>query len=465
MKNNKLSKKNITDIIGGRRQFLKTSLLTSGSLLFCRFDSSANNEILSSIKNESTQSLQDVIKTIRRTKLEKSVLLASRWLTDIAQIQTEQPNPDECDVDYSYQNWKGAIKSEFSSESKWKFFGPVWHTGQAVKALSLAYKYFREPYLLESARMAADFIMNQQQTDKNNVDYGMILAYEDKDGLDKNNKINTSCVLECCDGLFTLSEVTGETQYADCVIAAISWIIRRMYINGCFIDLYSPQDKTVQNVWKNKYGDPGRPLLDDGVLLKAWKYSGQVIFRKVFYEVADCLLKREEPLGNWIGYAPCKWEDQVMHPRQAFWWGRPLWLAYKDSGKTKYLDAFNRSCQWYTKAMRHDGGMIRRTYTDFSTDSFGHATSATSCAVMMFRDAYTELGDPQYIPYITKGLSYALSMQVTEAHDPRMKGVIIEKCLPPGGKDGVPWAVRDIGVSFFITAACQILLDTQDPKS
>jgi hypothetical protein len=444
-----------------RRCFIKNALLAGGSLLIAESGSYATELPLKEIP-ESSGTLQDVIKTIRRSKLEKSVLLATRWLTDIAQIQTIQPDADECVVNYSYQNWKGAIKGEFSSESKWKFFGTVWHTGQAVKALSLAYKYFREPYLLESAQMAAEFILNQQQTNKNDADFGMILAYEDKDGLDK---INTSCVLECCDGLFTLSEVSGDNRYADRAVEAISWVVRKMYSGGCFIDRYSPQDRTVKNVWKNKYDDPGRPLLDDGVLLKAWKYSGREEFRRVFYEIADHLLKREEPRGNWFGYAPCNWKEQSMHPRQAFWWGRPLWMAYKDSGKTKYRDAFNRACQWYTKAMRHDGGMIRRTYTDFSTDSFGHATSATSCAVMMFRDAYTELGDPQYIPYITKGLSYAMAMQVTEAHDPRMKGVIIEKCLPPGGKDGVPWAVRDIGVSFFITAACQILLDTRDPKS
>lgn len=429
-----------------------SGLLVTANLLFSR-----------EFKNDKPQltpnTLQDIFKEIPREKLENAVLSACRWMTSVAQVKTQKPDTQECKVIYKYENWKGAFKGEYSPGDKWKFFGTIWHTGQGVKALSLAYKYFKEPYMLESARSAAEFILNQQETDRNNANYGMVLGFEDKA-----EGINASCILECCDGLFTLSEITGEKRYSDRAIDAINWVIKRLYVgHGFFTDMYYPYKKESQKkAFPNKYGDPGRPLIEDGVLLKAWKYTGDKKYRDIFYEVAEKLLEREEPIGNWVTYTPCNWETGSLHPRMAFWWGRPMCMAYKDSSNKNYLECFNNACQWYTKAMRYDGGIFRGTYIDFNTNSFGHATSAVSCAVMMFRDAYTELGETAYLPFLIKGLSFALSMQVTDKYrDSNLKGVVIEKFMAPQGQDFSPIYIRDIGTTFFITAVTQILLDTK----
>lgn len=442
-----------------RRNFLKAAMVSTGGLLFGKYKGySLEKEELSFPEYQILpKTLQDIFQVIPREELEKSVLLACDWMTNISQVQTKMPDKDKHEIRYNYENWRGANRGEYMPGEKWKFFGPVWHTEQGVKALALAYKYFKKPYLLESARLGAEFILNQQVTEKNDIDYGMVEAYEDDV-----DKLNTSAVLESCDGLFTLSEVTGEMKYAERALEAIDWVVRRCYLgDGIFENQYDVKNSKGLNPWPNKYNDPGRPLLDDGVLLKAWGYSKNEKYRKVFYETADKLLRREEAKGNFIGYNPANWEKGYLHPRHAFWWGRPMWMAYKDSGDIKYGECFNRSCQWYTKAMRQDGGIIRQTYVDFNTLSFGHATSGVSCAVLMYRDAFVELGNSRYIPFIIKGLSYVISMQVTNAQDPNMAGVIIEKCHPPGGTDAVPWAVRDIGTHFFVTAATQILLVTE----
>lgn len=360
--------------------------------------------------SDSKQLLSD---RLDREVLEASVKLACDWLINIAQVKTEQlvTDKEQNIAAYPYPDWKGAIRGEYCPSrdvrpprvagthgmvkaGTWFFFGPIWHTGQAVKALSLAYKYFGNTEYLEAAKSGADFIIHQQVRDKGSDDFGLIAAYEDH-----NNIINTSAILECVGGLFNLTDVTGNERYATCAIDAIQWVVRKLYKgNGLFTDGYDPVKKELSTQgWTDRFGVPGRPLIDDGVLFTAWQRTTDDKLRRIFYEVADLLLLKEDPPGNWINYIPSSWKKGTLHPRNgAFWWGRPMWMAYRSSRNEKYLQCFERSCDWYTKAMRHDGGMFRNTYLDFSTDSFGHATSAVGCACMMFHDNQVELGNSHY---------------------------------------------------------------------
>lgn len=409
-----------------------------------------------------------IVASIGRDKLEAAVRAACTWLTDIAQLKNATLGPAEqldpasapekansAGIAYRYTNWTGAMRGEYAPHGSWSFFGPIWHTGQAVKALALAHAYFHEPAMLEGARLGATFILNQQIHDPAHPDTGAIFAYEDQP-----DRLNTSCLFEACDGLFTLSELTGDEQYATRAVEAIGWTVQRMYQGkGTFFDGYDFASRQTYRTWPDQWSDGGRPLLDDGVLLKAYQRSKNERFREVFLAVADRLLQREAPSGNWVGYAPCNWKIGLLHPRQAFWWGRPLWMAWRETGQARYRDAFLRACRWYVQAMRRDGGILRRTYADGSSESFGHVTSATCCACMLFRDAAAEVGSDEFTSRLELGLRYAMSMQVTKPEDPNMQGVIIEKCLPPSQTDANPWRVRDLGTTFFVTAATQLLRD------
>lgn len=415
---------------------------------------------------------------ISRAALEDAARLACRWLTNVAQVKSERlrAGKDQNASKLPYTNWKGAMRGEYSPAREsgpaeasstrakvpartWFFFCPIWHTGQAVKALSLAYRYFGDRGYLESARLGADFIVRHQNRDQAAEDFGCIAAYEDH-----NDIINTSAILECCGGLFELSRVTGDEQYAGAAVNAIQWVVRKLYTsNGLFTDGYDPVKRALSTQgWADKSGVPGRPLLDDGVLLTTWQRTRDEKIRRAFYETADRLIATEEPPGNWVNYVPSNWKRGSLHPRNAFWWGRPMWMAFKDSQDEKYRKCFERVCDWYVLAMRHDGGMLRNTYADFSTDSFGHATSAVGCACMMFHDSIVELGSQKYLENLALGLKYMMTMQVTRAGDPNMQGVIIEKVLAPGGSDAASWYVRDLGTIFFITAACLTLLNIRE---
>ncbi|MCM8778059.1 MAG: hypothetical protein NC905_07385 [Candidatus Omnitrophica bacterium] len=385
---------------------------------------------------------------------------ACKWLTEIAQKKEENliPEIEKDTQEHRQKTWKGCIRGEYSPhEKKWDFFCPIWHTGQAIKSLVLAYHILKDEKLLDAARLGADFIVKNRIEDRGD-DYGLILAFEDF-----GNLVNVSAILEALDGLIYLYDTTGDMLFLDVAKDACEWIERKTYINGegLFHDVYSPETQEVIKGFYEKRRPYipliGRPLIDDGIFLKLAERCNNASFRKIFYDVAERLIKEEEPPGNWIKFVPCNPQRGNIHPRHAYWWGRPFVMAYRDTKEEKYLQMAKRSAEWYINAQRKDGGIFRNTYRDFKTDSFGHATSGSACAVIFFIDLYEETEDKIYLEPIYLGLDFCLKMQILKSGDPNMKGVIIEKVLPPDGTDGSPYHIRDLGTIFFIQAVSRVL--------
>jgi hypothetical protein len=316
-----------------------------------------------------------------------------------------------------------------------------------VKALVMASKVLGDS-LLDGAVRGADFVLNARVA--SGKDKGLILAYEDKP-----DKVNTSAILECLDGLFSLTDVTGKTKYRDAALDALAWVAERAYQrDGLFYDLYVP---AAGEFVPNAYNCVGRPLLDDAVFLTGYRLTGQNKFRALAVETAERLLRDENPPGNWINYPPCSRRSGVIHPRHAYWWGYPMLAVHGEAKDERYLDCFRRSVQWYRSALRRDGGLFRGTYTDFSTDSFGHAISGVGCAVIMFIAAFKLDKDPTILKDIERGLDFCSGVQFTRPADPNLKGAILEKILPPDGTDNSPFYIRDLGTIFFIQAASSAL--------
>lgn len=383
--------------------------------------------------------------------LTERMALAASWISNIAMVKSE----DDCAVRrHKHDRWVGAVKGEYSAAKKeWSFFCPVWHTGQAVKSLAEAYKATGEIKFLNAAKSGAAFITANQITNKADPDYGLIMAYEDK-----NDQVNTSALLECLDGLAVLDA----KHYSENILSAAEWSAQKAWIKGkgLVMDLYDPRTRTF--IEKPYGGHEGRPLLEDGIFLKAFKMSDKRIFRDAFFEIADRLLQDEYPEGNWVNYTPCNKKTGSIHPRHAYWWGYPMFMAYEESGDRKYLDCALRSCRWYAKAQRVDGGLIRGTYLDFSTDSFGHATSGIASAIAMFCKAIRITKSDEFYQPLAKALSFCMKMQFTNPSDENLRGAILEKVLPPDGTDNSPYYIRDLGTIFFILGVCEILKLNKD---
>ncbi len=385
-----------------------------------------------------------------KKELEKSLRMAIQWLTGPGRVADDRPVGSRGEA-FHYRHWNGAIRGEYAvAEKKWDSFCPCWHTGQAVKALVLAARALNEDHLLTEAEICAGFLLGNQL--QSGPDAGLILAYEDHV-----DQVNTSAVLESLDGLFLLGKASGKEQYTRSAMAALNWEADHSWQpdKGMFFDSYHPVRRRFE------FGDAcssSRPLLDDAVFLTGWEISGESRFRDIAVATAETLLKNENPDGNWLCYLPCQVETQTIHPRHAYWWGRPMLKVGRTSGDDRYIRLFRRSVQWYSQAIRRDGGLFRGTGVDFNTDSFGHATSGSACACMMFMDLAALDQDLRWMLRAEQCLDFCMKMQLTHPADPRLEGAIIEKILPPDGSEQTPYYIRDLGTIFFIQAAAEYLL-------
>lgn len=385
---------------------------------------------------------------VDRRQLRDALELALEWLTGVAMVR------DEADVDFfprsSYVRWRGAIRGEYrAAERRWGMYCPVWHTGQAVKALCLAAGALKRPELLKTAGFCADFIMANRIS--SGADSGLILAFEDHP-----DQVNVSAVLESLDGLFLLAGATGEKKYSDAAVQALRWVQKNAWVpeKGIFNDIYDPRKRQFNFETRCHQG---RPLLDDGVFITGWRLTEDDSFLEVAKRTADTLLRDENPAGNWIAYIPCSTQRGDLHPRHAYWWGMPMRQLHHAVGGTCYLACFERGAEWYARALRRDGGLFRRTGIDFSTESFGHAASGSACAARYFLQYREETGSGRFEEPLERALNFCMRMQFTRPQDPNLRGAILEKVLPPDGSDASPYLLRDLGTIFFIQAAADFL--------
>lgn len=376
-----------------------------------------------------------------------SLRLACHWLTQRCANRSSQLPPHENPGGYPYANWQGAMREYDGRIGRWLVFGPLWHTGQAVKALVRAWEVLGDEQLLETARTSAAFIFRAQRED------GLIVAFENAD----RDSSATSCMLEALDGLLVLSEVTGDLRYQDAALKALRWAADNVFLpdEGLFLDDFDLRENRARSAPNTlRYGVPGRPLLDDGVFLRGWRLSGDRRLRDIFFAAARRLLRDESPPGNWINFPPCHPQVGIFHPRHAFWWGRPMVMAWRENGDERYLACAKRCADWYVRAQRTDGGMFRGTDRHFNTPTFGHATSGILAAACLWNDLIAVGEGEAYREPLANALAFGHSMQFKRTADPNLTGAILEKICAPDGTDRPPYFVRDLGTIFYIQALC-----------
>ena len=389
---------------------------------------------------------------LEKEELTESLALACDWLINRSMCPVEKIPPEQNPHKYSYRDWTGASREYNARERCWLVFGPLWHTGQMIKALIQAHEVLGEDRLVHAAKVAAAFILRARVSDKNDRDYGAIVAEENAHA----RITATSCMLEALDGLVYLSEHTQDELYWQVVVDALDWAGQKLFLpdEGLFLDDYDFNKKKARSAPNTLlHNVPGRPLIEDGIYLKAYRKTGRYDFREVFFKVADRLIEEEDPPGNWIKFPPCDQVAGIMHPRQCFWWGRPMVMAWKESGEEKYLDCAIRAANWYKQAQRLDGGMFRTTSVDFKTETYGSAASGVLSACCMWRDLIVEGYGNEFVQGFKLGLKFAHSMQFKKVSDKNMQGAILEKVLAPDGSDALPYYIRDLGTIFYVQGA------------
>jgi hypothetical protein len=383
------------------------------------------------------------------TYLRNAIRLGCGWLTDVAQVKADKINGSETNSrQLPHKHWKGALRGDYrTSDRKWDFSCPMSHTGQALKALVMASRVMEDEQYVAGARAAAEFVGAERNADRRTKNFGVIYAFEFKA-----DEINTEALLQTVDGLFALAEATADRKYSDWGLDAVFWAARNAYLSdGLFRDAFDV--KTGQFVpapWPNE--KPGRPLLDDAAMLKAYRQTKNALCKKIFFATADRLLKEEEASGNWTHLAPGV-RSSYGNPRQSYWWGAPMIAAFQESGDKRYLDCARRVGDWYLHLTRDEADPFHGSLRASS----GIDTSGMACAAVLWLDLFQETKDERWMAASRRALRYCLNMQFREVQDPNLKGAFLEQVLPPNGTDRSPFYVRDIATIFFVQAACKFI--------
>jgi uncharacterized protein YyaL (SSP411 family) len=382
------------------------------------------------------------------TYLRNAIRLACGWITDVAQMRADRLNGTEGNSrQLAHKHWRGALRGEYrTAERKWDFSCPMSHTGQALKALVMASRAIEDEQYVAAARAAAEFIGAERNTDRRSKNFGLIYAYQYKA-----EEVSTEALLETVDGLFALAEASGDHKYSEWGLDAAFWVVRNAYVNeGLFRDAFDV--KTGQFVAPWQSDKPGRPMLDDAIVLKAFRQTKNALCKKVFFATADRLLKDEDPSGNWNRYSSGP-RSPYGNPRQSYWWGYPMIAAFQESGDKRYLDCARRVGDSYLHLARDESdpflGSLR--------PSPGIDTSGMACAAILWLDLFHETKEERWMAAARRALRYCLNMQFREVQDPNLKGALLEQVLPPNGSDRSPFYVRDLATIFYVQAACKLL--------
>lgn len=436
-----------------------------------------------------------VVVAVGKAKLRKRLVLGLDWLVDLALKREVELTGERNLTGLRHESYRGAIRGEYKAATReWGFYAPVWHSGQALKALVgatqlpfLADRPALQEKYLAAARLIAQFLLDNQvwarqalgapdapdapnspdapdapgaSTALDARDHGLLLAYEETPGL-----VTVSGVMEATDGLFQLSEVTGDPTFRARAVAALDFVVERCYAgDGIFWDAYDPVARETSNPYaptrRYNAGKGGRPLQDDSQFLRAYHETGDEKYARVFWEVLACLRADEAPPGNWVAYWPNNPRKGLLHPRHAFWWGRPFVQAARErpARAEEYLAVARRAGDWYVHAIRLDGGIFRDTRTDFATSSLGHAMSGAACAAILWTELRAALDTDAYDQHVKRVLRALMQWQFVAPADPNLAGCVLEKIvLPYDNSDASPYHVRDLGTIFFVQAATSYL--------
>jgi hypothetical protein len=385
----------------------------------------------------------------RQIKVDREALLARAlrgcdWLTDVSQVM------DKTDRFY------GAMKGEYDTKNrKWSFYGPFWHTGQAVRTLVLAYKMSGKEKYLRHAVLGGEYLIRDQTMDKNDKKfYGFVHGKKAKA-----KGSSTASQMEGLTALYDLYKVTGNKMWLERFHLAIDWIARNLYIKGegSFYLGYSAAEDKLSPI------EQAHPVSGDGVFGTAYLEFKDPLYSEIFREVCDHLLKDEDPPGNWMKYSPClpgAFEGRGrIHPRQAWWLGYPMLTAYDIFGEQKYLDAGIRAAQWYIENNNLDGGYYYNVTRNGGKHlSFDFCTSAVGCATIMWIDLFKRTGDQIYRREIETSLGFLLRAQFNQnVADPNVRGAFFEGYLPPDGTLCPGFYFRDIATIFAARAMLEVL--------
>jgi hypothetical protein len=380
----------------------------------------------------------------------------AQWLANIACVRG--PEDEFVDThDYPSVGYDGAVRNEYDTKTRtWYLNGPVWHTGQAIRAVLIAHRRTGDSTLLAAAREMGNFVVRNIIRKSDDPNHGLLLAYESD-----NVMVNNQTVFEALPGLFDLQAATGDQAWLDAARMAADFDLQGFdQREGLIADHYHVVERRFIIDPDNVL--PGRIALDDATLLTLSELTGRPHYREVFLAMAERALREEDPPGTWMVFPPWHRDTSRLHVRTSWWWGYPMLAAYNVTGDQRFLQAGLRAGQWYLDQQNLDGGFYYSPLSDGRHSSFGLATSGSAVASIIWTDLYKRTGDVRFRDATRRSLRFLFSARFDQGDvDPNVRGALWETLNVPDGGVAPGYRVRDIATTFAIRAV-DGLLDTPE---
>ncbi|MBU0477222.1 hypothetical protein KKC91_01440 [bacterium] len=382
--------------------------------------------------------------SFEKKQLMEALESGSKWLINVAQVVGTS--------DSMY----GAMKNDYNMKEKnWAYYEPVWHTGQAIRALLAAYKRTGKEIFLKRAIMAGDYIQRLQFVDKSDPEtYGLIRA-DIKPDL---STAHMSTMTDAFEGLFELEEVTGDRRWIEIIRLAADWIMGHTWLQGegLIINSYDFKNKKVLHVdyeekeSRNpiKYARPnneGATFYYLYVLTKGTKYLD------VFKRLCDRLVEDQYSMGLWMDYLPNVLRTGFVHARFNLWYALSLLRGYDAFKDERYLACARRTAEWYLDNLWLDGAFPYRMRVDGKHRFSQICGSGSAMAGIFWIDLFNYIPDPRYIEKSELVLEFLLTTQYSESFfDNNLRGAFFESSdlIPNSGSS--LYVVRDLATTFAI---------------
>lgn len=392
--------------------------------------------------------------TTGQTRVEQMLQDAARWLADKARIRgPEDDVVDPHDYPVPDGGYLGAVRNEYDTKTgEWSLNGPVWHTGQAIRAVLIAHRHSADTTYLDAARAMGEYVLRNIVTDPSDPNDGLLLAYEGD-----NVTVNNQTAFETLPGLYDLAEATGDQEWIAQARRAADFAIGGFNpAEGLIADHYHVNNRSFIIDPDNVL--PGRIALDDAALATLSDLTGDPRYRDVFLAMADRALRDEDPAGTWVVYPPWHRDTGRLHIRASWWWGYPMLTAHDLTGEQRFMDAAIRAGDWFLSQQHLDGGFPYAPLVSGNHGSFALATSGSAVSIIIWATLFRRTGDERYREPIRRSLRFLTAAQLSvDADDPNVRGALWETLNVPDGTVAPGYRVRDIAPIFAVRAADTLL--------
>ena len=339
------------------------------------------------------------------------------------------------------------------TEGIWYAYEPPWHTGQAIYALTEAYRITGNETYLERARKAGDWWVSLQITDHPKLK-GMINSIH---GDHAGEVIVFATMSDGSAGLYKLFEATGDRRYGDVPTEAGDWMLRNMCLleEGVCYDNVDPVTGDVMKedspFWPEKEEtdlyDVARPNNEGSLFLDMYAYSGNETYRDAFITLCNSLVEKQGQEGLWMDFMPNHKEEGSVHPRFNIWYAESLLDGYELTGDRRYLEAARKTGETYARFQDGAGTIYYQNYLDGRRDRSSICGSSVAFSGILWL-RLREQGITGFDEHIERSLQWILKNRYAADHpDPNLAGAVINTRLRH--RHGKLWYTqRDIGSSF-----------------